>query len=144
MAEKTTFKKLQQGISNLAATGNFKTIRYELSSNGLGVDLILKLTENPNKTFIRLGAHYDDLYKSAAMINLTKKNFILNDDVASFDFVLGDNIRYNLQYYVDKGSYWSFGFNSRFNDFSKEINYNVIRSNFDAPDDININNINAY
>ncbi|MEX0288535.1 MAG: patatin-like phospholipase family protein, partial [Flavobacteriaceae bacterium] len=142
LAEKITFKKLQQGISNLAATGNFQTIRYELVSNGLGEDLILKLRENPTKTFIRLGAHYDDLYKSAAIINLTKKNALVSDDVASFDFILGDNVRYNFQYYVDKGSYWSFGINSRFNDFTDEINYNVIQSNFDAPVDPNINKIN--
>ena len=56
LAEKITFKKLQQGISNLAATGNFQTIRYELVSNGLGEDLILKLRENPTKTFIRFGS----------------------------------------------------------------------------------------
>jgi len=142
LAEKITFKKLQQGISNLAATGNFQTIRYELVSNGLGEDLILKLRENPTKSLIRIGAHYDDLYKSAAIINLTKKNALVNDDVASFDFILGDNVRYNFQYYVDKGFYWSFGINSRFNDFTDEINYSVIQSNFDVPIDNNINNIN--
>ena len=142
LAEKITFKKLQQGISNLAATSNFQTIRYELVSNGLGEDLILKLRENPTKTFIRIGAHFDDLYKSAAIINLTKKNVMVSDDVVSFDFILGDNVRYNFQYYVDKGSYWSFGINSRFNDFTDEINYGVIQSNFEVPADDNINSIN--
>lgn len=142
LAEKITFEKLQQGISNLAATGNFQTIRYELVSNGFGVDLILKLQENPTKTFIRIGAHYDDLYKSGALLNLTKKKVLVNDDVASLDFILGDNLRYNFEYYVDKGFYWSFGVNSRFNDFSEDINFNVIRSNFDVSDLPNINNIN--
>ena len=80
LADRITFAKLQQGISNLAATGNFKTIRYELVSNGLGEDLVLKLREDPNKTLIRIGAHYDDLYKSAAMINLTKKNVLVDDE----------------------------------------------------------------
>ncbi len=141
LSEKITFQKLQQGISNLSATGNFQIIRYQLVSNGLGVDLILKLKENVNKTYIRMGAHYDDLYKSAALINVTKKNFFLDDDVGSFDFILGDNIRYNLQYYVDKGFYWSFGINSSINAFDKEIDYNIIRSNFDVPNDDNINNI---
>lgn len=142
LGSKITFEKLQQGISNLAATGNFKTIRYQLVSNGLGEDLILKLEESQNKTFIRLGAHYDDLYKSAAMINLTKKKFLMKDDVASLDFILGDNLRYNLQYYVDKGFYWSFGFNSRYNDFNKEIDFDVIQGNFDIQNVGNVNNIN--
>lgn len=142
LSEPTTFSKLQQGISNLAATGNFQTIRYKLLSNGLGEDLLMNLRENPNKMFIRMSAHYDDLYKSAAMINITRKRFLFNDDVASFDIILGDNVRYNMQYYVDKGSYWSYGLSSRLNEFSRAIDYDVIRSNFEVPDDGSINNIN--
>ena len=142
LGDKTTFGKLQQGISNLAATGNFKTIRYGLLSDGDGEDLILNLDETQNKTFLKVGAHYDDLYKSAAIINLTRKNFIFDDDVASFDLILGDKVRYSLQYYIDKGSYWSFGVNSRFNDFEKEIDFDLIESNFEVPPGTNINNLN--
>ncbi len=142
LAEKTSFEKLKQGINNLSATGNFKAIRYELVSNGLGTDLVLKLKENPTKMFIKMSAHYDDLYKSAALINLTKKNFILKDDVASFDFILGDHLRYNMQYYLDKGYYWSFGINSKFTDFDEEIDFGFIRTNFDVPNDPNIREIN--
>jgi NTE family protein len=140
--EKMSFKKLQQGISNLAATGNFKSIRYELNSNGLDQDLSMTLTENPVKSYLRIAAHYDDLYKSAALINLTKKNVLMSDDVASFDFILGDNLRYNFQYYVDKGFYWSFGINSSLNEFVKEVNFAVIESNFELPGNPSINEIN--
>ncbi|NAY91894.1 patatin [Muricauda sp. JGD-17] len=142
LAEKISFEKLKQGMNNLAATGNFKAIRYELVSNGLGTDLILKLKENPTKMFLKVAAHYDDLYKSSALINLTKKNFLLKDDVASFDFILGDHIRYNMQYYLDKGYYWSFGVNSSLTNFDEEIDYGLIRSNFTVPDDPNIREIN--
>lgn len=142
LSEKITFEKLRQGISNLSATGNFNTIRYELVSNGIGEDLILKLQENPVRTYIRVGAHYDDLYKSAALINLTHKHMLMDDDVVSLDLILGDHIRYNAQYYIDKGSYWSFGLNSRFNSFDEEINYSLIEQNFQARADPNINNIN--
>ncbi len=142
LGEKTTFKKLQQGISNLAATGNFKTIRYELLSYDIGEELILKLNESPNRTFLKIGAHYDDLYHSAAIINLTHKNLFFGDDVASFDFILGDQLRYNMQYYIDKGSYWSFGINSRFDNFGEEINFDLIESNFPVSPGLNINNLN--
>ncbi|KAA2220037.1 patatin [Maribacter flavus] len=142
LAEPITFKKLQQGISNLTATGNFTTNRYKLVSNGTGEDLILRLDETPNTSFIRLGAHYDDLYKSAAIINFTKRNLALQDDVASFDLILGDNVRYNFQYYVDKGTYWSFGLNSRFSAFSQDINFDLIRQNFEVPFGTNLNNLN--
>ena len=142
LADKISFSKLKQGINNLAATGNFKAIRYELVSNGLGTDLILKLKENTTKMYIKMGAHYDDLYKSAALVNITRKNLLLKDDVASFDFILGDHVRYNFQYYIDKGLYWSFGLNSNFNDFDEEIDFGLIRSNFNIPDDPNISEIN--
>ncbi len=141
LGKKTSFEKLEQGINNLAATGNFKALRYELASNGLGTDLILKLKDEPTKMFIKMGAHYDDLYKSAALINLTRKGLLFQDDVASFDFILGDHIRYNLEYYIDKGAYWSFGVNSTFTDFDEEIDYGVISSNFDVVDDPNIGEI---
>lgn len=141
LAKPISFDKLRQGTNNLAATGNFKAIRYKLASNGLGTDLILKLKEDSDRMFIKMGAHYDDLFKSAALINLTRKNFFLKDDVASFDFILGDHLRYNFEYYVDKGAYWSFGINSNFTNFDEEIDFNLIRSNFDVIDDPNISEI---
>tara|TARA_R110002050_G_scaffold536_13_gene3871 strand:+ start:4747 stop:7002 length:2256 start_codon:yes stop_codon:yes gene_type:complete len=140
--DKITFKKLQQGINNLSATGNFRSIKYELLDNGEGVGLLLNVKENPDKMFIRLGVHFDDLYKSAGIVNLTRKNVLMDDDVASVDFVIGDNLRYNLEYYVDKGFYWSFGINSRFDDFNKEINFDLIKSNFDVDNSSNIRKIN--
>ncbi|MDB4291960.1 patatin-like phospholipase family protein [Maribacter sp.] len=142
LGEKITFKKLEQGINNLRATGNFKTIHFELVHNGLGEDLILRLKETPNRTFIRLAAHYDQLYKSAALLNMTRKNLLTRDDVSSIDLILGDNVRYNFQYYIDKGSYWSFGFNSRFNDFERELDFDFIDSNFELPSGLSLNNIN--
>jgi NTE family protein len=141
--EPTNFKKLQQGISNLSATGNFRTIKYKLLDNiNGGEDLILPLDEIKNTSFLRLGAHFDDLYKSAAIINLTKRRVLSKDDVASFDIILGDNIRYNFEYYVDKGTYWSFGINSRFNDFEQEINFDLIEDNFEVGTASRINTIN--
>lgn len=142
IGEEITFDKLQQGILNLSATGNFHTNRFKLLKNGIGEDLILNLEEKPIKSFIRLGAHYDDLYKSAAIINLTKKNVLTKDDVASFDFILGDNVRYNMQYYIDKGSYWSIGVNSRFNSFEEEVDYSLIIDNYDISSVTDVNRIN--
>ena len=42
----------------------------------------------------------------------------LGDDVLSLDFILGDNSRYNFDYYIDKGFYWSVGMNSRYIGFT--------------------------
>ncbi|SDQ10309.1 patatin-like phospholipase family protein [Flagellimonas zhangzhouensis] len=141
LAEPIAFEDLKQGINNLSATGNFKAIRYDLVSNGLGTDLILKIKENPTKMFVKVSAHYDDLYKSAALFNITKKNLFMKDDVGSFDFILGDNIRYNMHYYLDKGYYWSLGVNSKLTDFNSDVEFSLIRGNFDVFADANVQRI---
>jgi len=132
---KISFKKFTEGISNLAATGNFSGIRYQTIKNEDGTeDIILNLRETPNTTFLRLAAHYDDVYKTAGLINVTKKKILFNNDVASLDFIIGDNIRYNFEYYIDKGYYWSLGLKSRFNAFERGINYDLIREGNSNPE----------
>ena len=136
------FEDLKRGINNLAATNNFNTIRYELIEKTTGLGLILNLKESDNKTNIRFGAHYDKLYKSAALVNITQKNFLRKDDVLSLDFIFGDYLRYQIDYYVDKGFNWSFGLRSKLNDFNFDIPYKVLEKNFRLPDDPNLNTVN--
>ena len=136
------FEDLKRGINNLAATNNFNTIRYELIEKTTGLGLILNLKESDNKTNIRFGAHYDKLYKSAALVNITQKNFLRKDDVLSLDFIFGDYLRYQIDYYVDKGFNWSFGLRSKLNDFNFDIPYKVLEKNFRLPDDPNLNAVN--
>lgn len=129
------FKKFTEGISNLAATGNFTGIRYKTWKNEDGTeDIILNLRERPSTMFLRLAAHYDDVYKTAGLINVTRKNIVFNNDVASLDFIIGDNIRYNFEYYIDKGYYWSVGLKSRFNTFERGVDYNLISDDNTNPD----------
>ena len=136
------FEDLKRGINNLAATNNFNTIRYKLIEKTTGLGLILNLRESDNKTNIRFGAHYDKLYKSAALINVTQKNLLRKDDVLSLDFIFGDYLRYQIDYYVDKGFNWSFGLRSKLNDFNFDIPYKVLEKNFRLPDDPNLNTVN--
>ena len=136
------FEDLKRGINNLAATNNFNTIRYKLIEKATGLGLILNLKESDNKTNIRFGAHYDKLYKSAALINITQKNLLRKDDVLSLDFIFGDYLRYQIDYYVDKGFNWSFGLRSKLNDFNFDIPYTVLENNFRLPDDPNLNTVN--
>ena len=100
------------------------------------------MKESDNKTNIRFGAHYDKLYKSAALINITQKNLLRKDDVLSLDFIFGDYLRYQIDYYVDKGFNWSFGLRSKLNDFNFDIPYTVLENNFRLPDDPNLNTVN--
>ncbi len=118
-----SYDDFNKGINNLVATNNFDTFLYDLekSEDGKSFDIVATVKESRITTFIRLGIHYDELYKSAAMVNLTKKRFLFDNDVVSFDFILGDNVRYNFEYFVDKGFYWSIGVKSRYNRFYKNV-----------------------
>ena len=115
------YDDLKTGINNLNATQNFSRISYSLEPKDNGDELKINLSENENKTFLKFGLHYDGLYKSAILVNVTHKKSVFKNDVLSIDLALGDNIRYNLDYYIDNGFYWSFGIKSRFNKFNRNV-----------------------
>ncbi|QOG03387.1 patatin-like phospholipase family protein [Flavobacterium sp. MDT1-60] len=116
-----TYNDLKTGINNLNATQNFSTISYCLQPDGKQDDLDLVLKENPTQTYLKLGLHYDGLYKSAILLNLTHKKTFLKNDITSLDIILGDNFRYDLNYYVENGFNISFGFRSRLNQFNRNV-----------------------
>ncbi len=121
--KRVSYKAFNKGVNNLIATDNFESFLYALKPSQYddGYDIDITLKETSKTSFIKLGVHYDDLYKTAAIVNLTKKQFLFKNDVASLDLILGDNIRYNFEYFVDKGFHWSIGLRSRFNQFHKNI-----------------------
>jgi NTE family protein len=139
--DKISYGQLKEGIDKLNATQNFSSIGYSFEKNDADCDVMnLYLTENPTKTFLKFGLHYDGLYKSGVLINLTHKKLIFKNDVVSFDVVLGDHFRYYLDYYIDNGFYWSFGFKSRFN----TVNKNAITdfNNGETLDSLGLGSIN--
>lgn len=136
---KISNKQFQKGISNLNATQNFSAINYYFEKVQDGDNLILQLKENENNTFLKFGLHYDDLFKSGILLNYTKKKFLVKNDVVSLDLILGDNIRYNFDYYIDNGFYWSFGFNSKLTTFNRNITSNITRDLAIDPDISTIN-----
>ena len=134
---KISYHDLQVGTNNINAAQNFSTINYSFEPNGQDDDLNLNLKENPTKTYLKFGLHYDNLFKSAVLINLTHKRTFSKNDIISADIVLGDNFRYNLDYYIDNGFNLSFGFKSQFNQFSRNVSKEI--SNLDLGD---LNTIN--
>jgi len=137
-----TFKDLSEGINNLSATGNFNRVNYRLIPNnddGL-YTLAMKMEESQNKSLLRLGLHYDELYHIGALINYTRKSLLFTNDVASLDMIVGDQFRYNFDYYIDKGFYWSIGLKSRFNKFDHPVSFDFARENAEL-EDIGVNRI---
>ena len=120
--ETISFDDFSKGVNNLVATNNFDSFLYKFYPADQGYNFSAKVTEAKNTAFIKFGVHYDPLYKSAALLNLTKKQLIFKNDVLSLDFILGDNTRYNFDYYIDKGFYWSVGINSKYIGFDNFTN----------------------
>lgn len=139
--EKTSFKNLNAGLNNLSATGSFEKINYTLSKNGDFQDLTLKVYESDQNTQLKFGVHYDQLYKTSFLANLTQKSLFLTNDVASLDLIIGDNLRYNFNYYIDKGRYWSIGISSRYNQFEDDINFEFVQQNIGSQNPINLNQV---
>ena len=113
-------------INNLAATENFERIGHKFENFEDGKLLLVELQESKSRQFIRIGAHYDDLFRSAALLNFTRKRVLFANDIASFDFILGDNLRYEFNYYVDQGYYWSVGVRSSFDSFEKGVSADLV------------------
>lgn len=125
---KMSYDDFTRGLNNLIATNNFDTFQYQLikTNEADSYNLIADLRETTITTFLKFGIHYDELYKSAILFNITKKRLLFNNDVASLDFILGDNVRYNFEYLIDKGFYWSVGVKSRYNTFNKNISAQLL------------------
>ncbi|MFD2724976.1 patatin-like phospholipase family protein [Hyunsoonleella rubra] len=123
-----SYQKFTKKVNSLVATNNFESFYFQLKPTGETntYDLIANVRESKATTFFKFGVHYDDLYKSAALVNLTKKRLLFKNDLASLDIILGDNVRYNFDYLIDKGFYWSVGVRSRYNQFEKLINAELL------------------
>ena len=138
--KKTSYDAFNKGVNNLIATNNFDSFLYELTPTGYtdGYDLNTALKESTKTTFFRASVHYDDLYKSAFLINFTKKQWLAKNDMVSLDFILGDNLRYHFDYYIDRGFYWSIGLRSRYDEFNKDVAAQAILT----PEEVALVNIN--
>ncbi|MDN3722924.1 patatin-like phospholipase family protein [Aequorivita sp. SDUM287046] len=140
--DKITYKDFGEGINNLSATGNFQDINYRFIEDENNQNtLLLQLRESPSSMMLRFAAHYDDLFRTAALVNVTRKRLLTNNDIASLDLIAGDNLRYNFEYYIDKGFYWSVGFNSKYHFFETEVPLSFIGADIDAEFTLPINSL---
>jgi len=123
-----SYNNFSTGIDNLNATQNFKAISYEFEKDEENCDvLVLNLKENNVRRYLKFGLHFDNLYKSAILINVTQKKLFFKNDVASLDLGLGDNSRFNFNYFIDNGYLWSIGFQSKMTTLNRNI-YDPITS----------------
>lgn len=125
----TSYKKLIESVDNLSATGNFELIQYEINENEDGNTVKFRVKETDIRNYLKLGIHYDDLYKTGVLVNFTAKHLLFKNDIFSSDLILGDNLRYNINYFIDNGFYWSFGLRFRYNNFNANVKFDDVEAN---------------
>lgn len=124
---KLSYEKFNSGITSLNATQNFNSLSYSFDEGDRGGEILrLKVRENPVDRYLKFGLHYDGLMKSSLLVNITQKNLFKRNDVASLDLILGDNFRYNFDYYIDNGFYISYGVHSRLYSFNRNISTDFV------------------
>jgi NTE family protein len=112
-----SFKKLKEGMSNLAATQNFDAFRYSLKTENGKEVLRMTPPETKHTTLFRGALHYDKLIGALALVNLTKKHAFLKNDEISLDVMLGAYFQYAFSYFIDKGKFWSVGLSAKQHQF---------------------------
>lgn len=125
----TSYKMLVENVNNLFGTGNFENIQFKIEKTKGGSTVKFKVTEHRVSNFLKLGLHYDDLYKTGILLNITSKHVLYKNDVISGDVILGDNLRYNFNYFIDNGFYTSFGIRSRYNSFQSNVRFDEANVN---------------
>ncbi len=117
-----SFDELNEGLDNLMATNNFHSINHQIRHTFEGEYIDFFLKENPQRTYLKFGIHYDDLLKTGFLMNYTRNYFLQKSDFVSLDLIVGDNLRYQFDYFVDKGFYISYGLRSRYVQFERKLN----------------------
>lgn len=124
-ADSLNRRDITKRIELLSATRNYERIDYRLIKlKDDKFKLQFYLIETKAAAELSLGVHYDLLYKSGVLANYQEKDLLTNNDLFNLDLILGDNLRYNLNYFVDNGFYWSYGFSSRYNHFTGNSKFN--------------------
>ena len=141
LGKKISFDKFYRGIDRLSATDNFTNIQHKifLTTDGKLCNITVNVTENPIKTYFQLGLHYDDLYKTGVLLNVTSKHLLFDNDFISADVVVGEKPRYNITYFVDNGFRLSVGLNTSLQQF--DFSTDFIPTNTTLTPSINFTNL---
>ena len=123
--KKVGSSEISKAIDNLYATGNFRLVKHQFKYHDGGRTLILKVEESEEKLFLKFGVHYDNTFRTGVLLNATAKNVLFSNSIISTDLVLGDRLRYLLEYNVDRGLKPGFGFKTSFIDIPFEQNQDL-------------------
>ncbi len=107
-----SYRSINKMIDKLYATNNYRLINYDIIKENDQNTLKLFVNEDDTRFFLKFGLHYDEIFKTGLLVNLTAKRLLLKNSTISLDMIIGDSPRYYLNYSMDNGYIPGFGFYS--------------------------------
>ena len=104
-----TYGGINKMIDALYATNNYTLINYDIVQKNNANYLKLNVTEDDTRFFLKFGLHYDEIFKTGLLLNMTAKRLLFRNSIVSLDLVVGDQARYYLNYFIDNGYIPGFG-----------------------------------
>lgn len=104
-----TYGSINRGLDKLIATNNYSFINYDIVTENNFNYLKLYVTEDEARHFLKVGLHYDEIFKTGLLLNYSAKRLLFKNSNLSLDVVVGDKPRYYLNYFVDNGYIPGFG-----------------------------------
>jgi NTE family protein len=106
-----SIEKLEDGITNLAGTGYFTKILYDLKDTEGGKVLELRVTEAPEGK-VRFGLQYDRETGPSLLLNLTYRNLLFNNSRIIVEGEIAENPIFDANYLQYFGEGQNYGFNA--------------------------------
>lgn len=104
-----TYGSINKGLDKLVSTNNYRFINYDIVTENNFNYLKLYVTEDEARHFLKVGLHYDEIFKTGLLLNYSAKRLLFKNSNLSLDVVIGDKPRYYLNYFVDNGYIPGFG-----------------------------------
>ena len=133
----TTIDRIEETIKRIYGSLYFERVTYQLIPTSEGVELQIEVKEKTTDKF-KFGLHYDSEFKSALLLNVTYRNFLVMGSKFKIDTRLGEYPRYNASYFIHTG--WKPGFGFGTNIFYEKFGINV----YDDESDITVASYDYY
>ncbi len=104
-----TYGSINKAIDKLYATNNYNLINYDILKYNDRNYLQIDVQEDNTRLFLKFGLHYDEIFHTGLLLNVTVKRLLFRNAILSLDGIVGDSPRYYFNYFIDNGYLPGFG-----------------------------------
>ena len=112
-----SWEDFRDGLTQLHVTGRFQNINYhwkyaDADRDEVDLELVFE-PRPPSGQEVRLGLHYDQVYRANLLVNLTLNDLLVDNTTTSLDLIAGNRIRYRFDFRANRVNGSAFGLRSR-------------------------------